>query len=106
MKLPPVISLIILLTLSAGHTLADEQRRDLPPEERRELRKQMREHWEREYRGQHPRSGEKPVHWRDQPPEERRRLREEMREQLKREGGKPLSHCPKASEPNVATFSG
>ncbi len=103
MKLTSATFLIILLALSVGDTLAGEQWRELPPEERRELRKQMREHWQREYRGQRPDGAEKPVHWRDLPPEERRRLRDEMREQLRREGGKPLSHCPKAIQPLVKT---
>ena len=51
--------------------------RDLPPEERRQMRQQMREHWLQES-GQA--AGESGPRWRDLPPEERRRLRREMRE--------------------------
>ncbi len=103
MKIFSAAFLVFLLLLSVSTAFAGDHGQDLPPEERRELRKQMREHWLREYRGQRPEGAEKPVHWRDLPPEERRRLRDEMREQLRRESGKPLSHCPKAILPLVKT---
>lgn len=78
--------LLILLALTgSGAAWAQGRWRDLPPEERRQMREQMREHWQqREYR----RDGEPPremlreaPRWRDLPPEDRRRLRDEMREQ-------------------------
>ncbi len=50
--------------------------RELAPDERREMRRQMREHWRQE---RPPRAvGEQ--RWRNMDPEERRRLRDEMRE--------------------------
>lgn len=82
MKRFPLILLLTLLTTTATPLLAEPPRRDLAPEERREMRKQMREHWQRENAGpQRPNDESKPVNWRELPPEERHRLREEMREQ-------------------------
>ncbi len=52
--------------------------RDLPPDERRQMRQQMREHWQQE---REIRRDEPPPRWRDIPPEDRRRLRDDMREQ-------------------------
>ena len=72
-------SLLLLSLLgSVGSAWAQAHWRDLPPEERRQMRQQMREHWqqERELRGE-----EAPPRWRDLPVEDRRRLRDEMREQ-------------------------
>lgn len=115
MNLKSAFLMILLLALGMGSALSGEHWRDLPPEERREIRKQMREHWLREYHGQHPEKGEKPVHWKDLPVEERRRLRDEMREQYRREGGKgkeprdpdkSISYCPRLAEPVVETISG
>jgi hypothetical protein len=72
---------LLLLSLlgAAGNTLAQAQRGDLPPEERRHMRQQMREHWQKEDRARHREDGGR--RWQDVPPEDRRRLREEMREQ-------------------------
>lgn len=66
-----------LLAVVSGGLWAQPHWRDLPPEERRQLRQQMREHWQQETGGA---AGEAMPRWRDLPPEERRRLRNEMRE--------------------------
>jgi hypothetical protein len=66
-------------------------RRELPPDERREMRQQMREHWRQE----RPPHGEGP-RWRGMEPDERLRLRDEMREHRsrfegsRRPGGGPV----------------
>lgn len=73
-------SLLFLSLLgSAGGAWAQQGYwRDLPPDERRQMRQQMREHWQqdREIRREEP-----APRWRDIPPEDRRRLRDDMREQ-------------------------
>lgn len=92
------LPLIWLCLLSiAGSALAQPAWRDLPPEERRQLRQQMREHWVKEKereRGldsqgsatlQELSPEENRRRWHDIPPEERHRLREELREQRQRE---------------------
>lgn len=96
MKPYRLFSLLWLCLLGlAGGASAQTAWRDLPPEERRQLRQQMREHWVRE-RGEEPvgreqihRAEERPEEnrrrWQDVPPEERQRLREEMRQQRLRE---------------------
>jgi hypothetical protein len=79
MKRLLALSLLLLSLLgSVGGVWAQGYWRDLPPEDRRQLRQQMREHWqqEREFR-----RDEGQPRWRDVPPEDRRRLRDEMREQ-------------------------
>ncbi|MDR0775735.1 MAG: hypothetical protein LBE81_03740 [Azonexus sp.] len=58
-------------------------RRELAPDERREMRRQMREHWRQEHS---PRADGKP-RWRSMDPDERRRLRDEMREHRGRPDG-------------------
>jgi hypothetical protein len=73
------LSLLLLSLLgSVGGAWAQGYWRDLPPEERRQMRQQMREHWqqEREFRRE-----DGAPRWRDVPQEDRRRLRDEMREQ-------------------------
>lgn len=80
MKRRLALSLLLLSLLgSVGNVWAQGHWRDLPPDERRQLRQQMREHWQqdRELR----REEGPPPRWRDLPPEDRRRLRDEMREQ-------------------------
>lgn len=74
--------LILLLALPAGQVVAGNRHGDLPPDDRRELRRQMREHWlqenvDRRYQA----NDNQPVRWRELPPEERQRLRDEMRRQ-------------------------
>jgi hypothetical protein len=81
--LVPLLS--ILLLLPAAGALAQDRRHDLPPEERREIRKQMREHWQQQNLAPRPDNDARPAHWRDLPPDERRRLRDEMREQNERD---------------------
>lgn len=80
MKRRLALSLLLLSLLgSAGGAWAQQGYwRDLPPDERRQMRQQMREHWqqEREFR-----RDEAAPRWRDVPPEDRRQLRQEMRDQ-------------------------
>ena len=73
-------SLLLLLSLfgSTGSAWSQAYWRELPPEDRREMRQQMREHWRQE-RNIRPEDGGR--RWQDVPPEDRRRLREDMREQ-------------------------
>jgi uncharacterized membrane protein len=79
MKRRLALSLVFLSLLgSAGGVWAQAYWRDLPPEERRQMRQQMREHWQQE---REIRRDEGAPRWRDVPPEDRRRLRDEMREQ-------------------------
>lgn len=79
-------SLILILSLMAtAPALAEPPRRELPPEEKREMRQQMREHWYRENIGPQRADDARPANWRDLPPDERRRLREEMRQQNDRD---------------------
>lgn len=95
------LPLIWLCLLSiAGSVLAQPAWRDLPPEERHQLRQQMREHWAREKERERERGqdsqGIAPLQemspeenqrrWHDIPPEERHRLREELRKQRQRDG--------------------
>ena len=77
-----LILFLSLLAATAVPVLAEPPQRELSPDERREMRKQMREHWQREYTGPQRQSDDAaPASWRDLPPEERLRLRKEMREQ-------------------------
>ena len=79
MKRLAACSLLLLSLLgSAGGAWAQAYWRDLPPDQRREMRQQMREHWQQE---RDIRREEGPPRWRDIPPEDRRRLRDDMREQ-------------------------
>jgi hypothetical protein len=78
--------LSLLLVFSAGQAWSDERWRELPPEERRELRQQMREHWRREnVAPQQSTIDENVPRKRDLSPDERRRLRDELRERHGRE---------------------
>lgn len=94
MKRRIALSLLLLSLLgSIGAASAQVYWRDLPPDERRQMRQQMREHWqqERELR-RDARHDEGPARWREVPMEDRRRLRDEMREQ--RGGGEPRELAP------------
>ncbi len=82
MKKRLLVSLLLLQLAAIGGALAHGGGwRDLPPEERRQMRQQMREQWQQDrelrrddgYEGRH--------RWREVPPEDRRRMREEMRDQ-------------------------
>lgn len=72
--------LILLLGLlgATGGVWAQGYWRDLPPDERRQMRQQMREHWQQE---REVRRDEGASRWRDMPQEDRRRLRDDLREQ-------------------------
>lgn len=86
MKIHLVPCLLLLLSLlgsSAGSAWAQASWRDLPPEDRREMRQQMREHWQQD---RNMRREEGPRRWQEVPPEDRRRLRDEMREQGRGQG--------------------
>lgn len=74
------LCLLLLAGLSASleSAWAQARWRDLPPEERRQLRQQMRDHWQQERELRRDEGG--PRHWGDLPPEDRRRMREEIRE--------------------------
>ncbi len=79
MKVRPLmltLSLLCLLAPAAG-AWAQGYWRDLPPDERRQLRQQMREHWQQEREMRREDGG---MRWRDIPPEDRRRMRDEMRD--------------------------
>lgn len=80
--------LFVAMTLLAPlkSVQAGERWRDLQPEDRQEMRRQMREHWREQSARDYPqREAREPrPGWRDVPPEERRRLREEMREMHER----------------------
>lgn len=79
MKLRLTVLLLLLSQLgSAGSAWAQVYRSDLPPEERRQMRQQMRDHWQQE---RDVRRDDGARRWQEVPPEDRRRLREEMREQ-------------------------
>ncbi len=72
------LSLLIASLLASSPAWAQAHWRDLPPDERRQMRQQMREHWQQE---REMRRDDNPAgRWRDVPPEDRQRLREEMRE--------------------------
>ncbi len=68
MKRRPLLQILLLLSLlgSAGGVWAQGYWRELPPDERRQMRQQMREHW------------------RELPPEDRQRWREERQERRDR----------------------
>lgn len=77
LRLFPICLLFTTLLAAAG-VQAQGQWRDLPPDERRQMRQQMREHWQQQRDVRREESG---GGWREVPPEDRRRLREDMREQ-------------------------
>jgi hypothetical protein len=76
-----LLSLLMLSSLSglAGSVWAQPHWRDLPPDERRVMRQQMREHWQRDREMR--RRDDDGRRWRDVPPEDRRQMRDDMREQ-------------------------
>lgn len=79
MKRRLVLSLLFLSLLgSVSGVWAQAYWRELPPDERRQIRQQMREHWQQE---REIRREDGAPRWRDVPQEDRRRLRDEMREQ-------------------------
>ena len=80
MKRRLALSLLLLSLLGSASGAWAQQGywRDLPPDERRQMRQQVREHWQQE---REIRRDEGAPRWRDVPPEDRRRLRDDMREQ-------------------------
>lgn len=77
------IFLFLMLALSASHqgAAAHGQWKDRSPDQRQQIREQMREHWQQggersAYAPEHRQGG---ARWREMPQEDRRRLREEMR---------------------------
>ena len=87
-RLFPVLQLLFGLLVTAGGAWADGGWRHMPPDDRRQMRQEMREHWQQE---RELRQNEAPRHWRDVPPEDRRRMREELREQR---GDRPPPDVP------------
>lgn len=82
----PRLSIAIILLLSlvqAGGALAQGRWRDMPREERHQMRQQMREHWDQQ---REVRRDEREMRFQDVPPEDRRRLREELREHRRSNG--------------------
>jgi len=81
MKRRILLLLLLLLGLSSSldSVWAQARWRDLPAEDRRQMRQQMREHWQQEREFRHEDGG--PRRWNEVPPEDRRRMREEIREQ-------------------------
>jgi len=72
--------LIIALLGFSPSGFARDGGRDLGPDERREMRQQMREHWQQDRRLRD--DGDR--RWRSMEPDERQRLRDEMREHRRR----------------------
>ena len=83
-RFAPALILLLCLFGAAGNSWAQASWRDLPPDERRQMRQQMREHWQQDRDVRRDEGGRR---WQDVPPEDRRRLREEMREQRGWQGG-------------------
>lgn len=91
MKICSFLLMFCLGLLAPGLVAAQVNWRDMPPDERHQLRQQMRqqmrEHWEAEHESRREasrnerREANEPGRWRDIPPEDRRRMREEMRDQ-------------------------
>lgn len=79
-RLAPALVLLFCLFGMAGNTWAESARRDLPPDERRQMRQQMRQHWQQDREVRREEGGRR---WQEVPPEDRRRLREDMREELR-----------------------
>lgn len=81
MKRRILLPALLLLSLlgPVASVWAQGQWRDLPPEERRQMRQQMRDHWQQDREFRRDEGGAR--RWQDVPPEDRRRMREEMREQ-------------------------
>lgn len=81
MKFNVSLLLPLLLISLSGEAWAHERWRDMSPDDRQQMRRQMREHWQQD----DPRRGQRfdgynEPRGRDMPPEDRRRLRDEMRE--------------------------
>jgi hypothetical protein len=94
MKRPIFLALLLLLGLLGPleSALAQARWRELPPEDRRQMRQQMREHWQQE---REIRRDEGARRWNEVPPEDRRRMREEIRDQravLPERAGRPEGH--------------
>lgn len=72
--------MLVLLASPLAH--AQVSWRDLPPEERRQLRQQMREQWQER---DHHRDMDAPPprRWQEVPPEDRRQMRQQMREEIR-----------------------
>lgn len=72
-----ILSLLLVVLLGASATaIAGDGRYDMAPDERREMRQQMRDHWQRD----RVQRGDGERRWRSMEPDERQRLRDDMRE--------------------------
>jgi uncharacterized membrane protein len=83
----------LFLVLAAFFSLAGQARAQLPPDERRQLRQEMRDHWqqlppEERQRFRQERQERRESH-QQMPAEDRSRLREELRGQRDGRGGSP-----------------
>lgn len=76
--LVPLLVVVLLGVAPGSH--ARDGWRELGPDERREMRREMREHWHQERRQR----DEGDRRWRSMEPDERQRLRDEMREHRRR----------------------
>ena len=83
-RFAPALILLLCLCGTAVNTWAQASWRNLPPDERRQIRQQMLEHWQQDRDVRRDEGGRR---WQDVPPEDRRRLREDMREQRGWQGG-------------------
>lgn len=82
-RLSSRLLLIVLLLLPGSQAMADGRWRDLPPDDRREMRQQMRDYWQQDRRRDYDSAAPQPG-WRDISQEERRRMRDDMRDQRDR----------------------
>jgi len=71
--------LLSLLGSTVGAWAQQGRPRDLGPDDRRQMRQQMRDHWQQER--ELLRRDEAPRRWQEVPPEDRRQIREDLREQ-------------------------
>lgn len=74
----PVSFLLLVLLASGGDVRAEGGWRNMPADDRRQMRQDMRDHWQQE---RHYRQEEGDRRWGSVPPEDRRRMREEIRDQ-------------------------
>lgn len=97
----PLILLLLSLLGSAGSVWAQGYWRELPPDERRQMRQQMREHWrelppEDRQRWREQRQ-ERRESFQQMAPDDRSRLRDELRSRRESPDGGSQRHGPQNS---------